>query len=432
MRKTEERLTSHCSCLLQLCNIKIVEIADATQSWENMMNVNLHGVLKQAAPTENERNNRKIMREWHQTGLKRYGFSISRMNRRLPSIVSFNLSNFINFSPWFPKDLQGLSQNWTLERKVRLRRNCSHPPMSFKRDVLQTEIRKLWRKRAEAGREVRNKMAHFRENPSERSARGPWNRTKFSVRFRLAGSSLPMWQCALAVSDCRTLHQLLLFLSLLQLCHHFRDRRALQSRFRLLQYSPAPNSRLLRYHRSLPSTASWEDLKEVYFVRRKQRVKGRGKEKKKDNVTSHQRKGSLQYPLSAFHSPFAFYSPSCKTVLLLPRWLSVPLRTALTTGKPVKRRSSSPRPLCHFVPREQQSFHQNLLEHPQSLCSPSALAEPKMKPKINFLFAEQAFGSHMFVCTLTLPGQNPDADLSENRTGFGLQNIPIGSCTSVT
>ena len=31
----------------------------------------------------------------------------------------------------------------------------------------------------------------------------------------------------------------------------------------------------------------------------------------------------------------------------------------------------------------------------------------------------------MFVCTLTLPGQNPDADLSENRTGFGLQNLPI-------
>ena len=47
-----------------------------------------------------------------------------------------------------------------------------------------------------------------------------------------------------------------------------------------------------------------------------------------------------------------------------------------------------------------------------------------MKPKINFLFAEQTFGSHMFVCTLTLPSQNPDADLSENRTGFGLQNLP--------
>ena len=40
-----------------------------------------------------------------------------------------------------------------------------------------------------------------------------------------------------------------------------------------------------------------------------------------------------------------------------------------------------------------------------------------MKPKINFLFAEQTFGLHMFVCTLTLPGQNLDADLSENRTG---------------
>ena len=78
------------------------------------------------------------------------------------------------------------------------------------RDVLQTEIRKLRRKRAAAGWEVRNKMAHFRENPSERSARGPWNRTKFSVRFSLAGSSLPMWPCASAVWDCRMPHQLLL------------------------------------------------------------------------------------------------------------------------------------------------------------------------------------------------------------------------------
>ena len=101
--------------------------------------------------------------------------------------------------------------------------------------------------------------------------------------------------------------------------------------------SPALNSRLLRYHQSLPSTAWWEDLKEVYFVRRKQRVKGRGKEKKKDNVTSHQRKGSLPFPLSPSHSLFAFYSPSCKTVLLLPRWSSVPPRTALKTGKPVKK-----------------------------------------------------------------------------------------------
>ena len=44
---------------------------------------------------------------------------------------------------------------------------------------------------------------------------------------------------------------------------------------------------------------------------------GRGKEKK-DDVTSHQCKGSLPSPLSPSHSPFAF-SPSCKTVLLLPR-----------------------------------------------------------------------------------------------------------------
>ena len=51
-----------------------------------------------------------------------------------------------------------------------------------------------------------------------------------------------------------------------------------------------------------------------------------------------------------------------------------------------------------------------------------------MKPKVNFLFAEQTFGSHMFVCTLTLPGQNPDADLSENRTGSVCKNLPIVEC----
>ena len=44
---------------------------------------------------------------------------------------------------------------------------------SINGDVLQTEIRKLRRKRAAARWEVRNKMAHFGENPSERSAGGP-------------------------------------------------------------------------------------------------------------------------------------------------------------------------------------------------------------------------------------------------------------------
>ena len=72
-------------------------------------------------------------------------------------------------------------------------------------------------------------------HPNVRLEGPSWNRTKFSVRFSLAGSSLPMWPCASAVWDCRTPHQLLLFLSLLQLCHHFRDRRALQRQFRLLQ-----------------------------------------------------------------------------------------------------------------------------------------------------------------------------------------------------
>ena len=51
------------------------------------------------------------------------------------------------------------------------------------REVLQTEFRKLRRKRAAAGYESRKIMAHLSENPSERSVRPASNRTKFSVRF---------------------------------------------------------------------------------------------------------------------------------------------------------------------------------------------------------------------------------------------------------
>ena len=51
------------------------------------------------------------------------------------------------------------------------------------REVLQTEFRKLRRKRAAAGCESRKIMAHLSENPSECSVRPASNRTKFSVRF---------------------------------------------------------------------------------------------------------------------------------------------------------------------------------------------------------------------------------------------------------
>ena len=123
-------------------------------------------------------------------------------------------------------------------------------------------------------------MAHFRENPSERSAWGPWNRTKFSVRFRLAGSSLPMWPCASAVWDCRTPHQLLLFLSLLQLCHRFRDRWALQRRFRLLQY--VLQLRTPGYYETIDlSLVSWESLKKCFLFVESRGWRGEGKRKRK-------------------------------------------------------------------------------------------------------------------------------------------------------
>ena len=48
---------------------------------------------------------------------------------------------------------------------------------------MQTEFRKLRRKRAAAGCESRKIMGHLSENPSECSVRPASNRTKFSVRF---------------------------------------------------------------------------------------------------------------------------------------------------------------------------------------------------------------------------------------------------------
>ena len=56
-------------------------------------------------------------------------------------------------------------------------------PQRVNREVLQTEFRKLRRKRAAAGYESRKVMAHVSENPSERSVLPALNRTKFSVRF---------------------------------------------------------------------------------------------------------------------------------------------------------------------------------------------------------------------------------------------------------
>ena len=53
----------------------------------------------------------------------------------------------------------------------------------IRREVLQTEFRKLRRKLAAAGCESRKIMAHLSENPSECSVRPASNRTKFSVRF---------------------------------------------------------------------------------------------------------------------------------------------------------------------------------------------------------------------------------------------------------
>ena len=176
-------------------------------------------------------------------------------------------------------------------------------------------------------------MAHFRENPSERSARGPWNRTKLSVRFRLAGSGCP----------CRL------------------PQYALQLR------TPGHEPIDLSLSLSLSRTVSWECLKKVYFVRRKQRVKGRGKKRRKTTLRVINVKVVflLLWPLP-IHPSLSTLPRVKQFCCCLVDYQSRPHCLA-KQAKVKKRRSSSPRSLCHFVTRGQQGFRQNLLERPSSL-----------------------------------------------------------------
>ena len=95
-------------------------------------------------------------------------------------------------------------------------------------------------------------MVHFRENPSERSARGPWNRTKWSVRFSLAGSSLPMWPCAFGnfgFQDGASTSAL--FASYQVTSSFYRSLSSTASISSSPVCSPAPNSRLLNFHETV-------------------------------------------------------------------------------------------------------------------------------------------------------------------------------------
>ena len=157
------------------------------------------------------------------------------------------------------------------------------------RDFLQTEIRKLRRKRGAAGWEVRNKMAHFRENLSERSAGGPWNQTKFSVRFRLAGSSLPMWPSALAVWDCTTPHQLLPFCLFFSYVVIFEivELYSVDFVFSSMFSSSEPQAfKFPRNQRSLPRTVPWESLKKCVNILFVESRGWRGEGKRRRKTTS--------------------------------------------------------------------------------------------------------------------------------------------------
>ena len=98
-----------------------------------------------------------------------------------------------------------------------------------------------------------------------------------------------------------------LFCLFFTICRHFRDRRAQQRRFRLLQYVlqlQTPGYSISTKPSISPSHGVERKSEKVYFVRGKQRVKGRGEKEKKDDVKSHQCEGSLPSPLSGLPFPF--------------------------------------------------------------------------------------------------------------------------------
>ena len=152
---------------------------------------------------------------------------------------------------------------------------------------------------------------------------------------------------------------------------------------------------------------SWESLQKEFLFVGSTGCTGEGKRRRKTTSRVISVKVVFLSPLSPSHSPFAFYSPSCKTVLLLlPRWLSFHPRTALQSKARQKRRSSSPWPTWSLCDSRATGF-QPKSSWTSLVASPSELAEPKMKPKINFLFAEQTFGSHMFDPPRPKPWRGP-------------------------
>ena len=95
-------------------------------------------------------------------------------------------------------------------------------------------------------------MADFRENPSERSASGPWNRIKWSVWFRLAVPSLPKWPCAFGnfgLQDGASTSAL--FASYPVTSSFFRSLSSTGSISSSPVCSPALNSRLLNFHETV-------------------------------------------------------------------------------------------------------------------------------------------------------------------------------------
>ena len=136
---------------------------------------------------------------------------------------------------------------------------------------------------------------------------------------KIFGSVQPgRFECASAVWDCRTPHQLLLFLSLLQLCHQFRDRRALQRQFRLLQLQYVLQLRSPGYYETIDLSLggcrdSWESLKKCILFVESKGWRGEGKRRRKTTSRIIKlRKGSLPSPLSPSHSPFASTLPHVK------------------------------------------------------------------------------------------------------------------------
>ena len=161
-------------------------------------------------------------------------------------------------------------------------------------------------------------MAHFRENPSVVRLEGPGTEQNF--RF---GSGWPVRVCPcchvlrqFGIAGCRiNFCSFCLFFSYVII---FEIVKLLSVDFVFSSMLSSSELQAITKPSIFPPHGVVRQPEKVYFVRRKQMVKGRGKEEKRDDVTNHQRKVSLSSPLFPAHSPSLSTLPRVKQFCCCP------------------------------------------------------------------------------------------------------------------